>query len=482
MWLFVLAISGTEDDYLHLTKRFGIIAASQLPLHYLLALKSSYSPISLLTRLSHEELNPYHRALGRILLIFLSLHASFYLNFYVQKSLLLKRIRDADVILGLLAITSLLILGTTALARIRRKNYLLFFTVHVALSISLLPILYFHVSHLRPYILESAIIYALLILQRNVSQTSTPSATLAPVPGTKNLVSISIPLPPALRTRTFHPGQHIYLSLPASHPHGNKLRLNPFTVANLPAKDKHIHLVLRALDGTTSLLAGLASSQTPPAQQTLLIEGPYGAAANFPSLASFSKILLVAGGVGATFTLPVYRHLLDRGGDNAASRVKFIWAVKSLADARWGLPHLGEGSEVYVSRGRQSQRVVSSSRTKEEEAEEEEEEEEEEEDDDDDPKDSKEASSSSMPLLPLLPPRITIHHHHRSSSSRPDFRPIVNDIFAAGRRPAKVAILVCGPPGMSAALRREVAPWVLGAGGGEGRKKEVWWHSEEFAW
>ncbi|KAI4265144.1 MAG: hypothetical protein L6R35_007188, partial [Caloplaca aegaea] len=179
MWLFVLAISGTEDDYLHLTKRFGIIAASQLPLHYLLALKSSYSPISLLTRLSHEELNPYHRALGRILLIFLSLHASFYLNFYVQKSLLLKRIRDADVILGLLAITSLLILGTTALARIRRKNYLLFFTVHVALSISLLPILYFHVSHLRPYILESALIYALLILQRNVSQTSTPSATLA---------------------------------------------------------------------------------------------------------------------------------------------------------------------------------------------------------------------------------------------------------------------------------------------------------------
>ncbi|KAI4117611.1 MAG: hypothetical protein LQ341_007657, partial [Variospora aurantia] len=215
MWLFVLAVSGTEDefrggitpsqdangqiegiersllthslDYLHLTKRFGIIAASQLPLHYLLALKSSYSPISLLTRLSHEELNPYHRALGRILLIFLSLHASFYLNFYVQKSLLLKRIRDADVILGLLAITSLLILGTTALARIRRKNYLLFFTVHVALSISLLPILYFHVSHLRPYILESALIYALLILQRNVSQTSTPSATLARVPGTKNL-------------------------------------------------------------------------------------------------------------------------------------------------------------------------------------------------------------------------------------------------------------------------------------------------------
>ncbi|KAL9007584.1 MAG: hypothetical protein Q9173_007177, partial [Seirophora scorigena] len=161
-WLLLLAIRDTGDDYLHLTKRFGIIAASQLPLHYLLAVKSSYSPISLLTRLSHEELNPYHRALGRILLLLLSLHASFYLNFYVQKSLLLKRLRDADVILGLLAITSLLVLGTTALAWIRRKNYLLFFIVHVTLSISLLPTLYFHVSHLRPYILESALVYTLL--------------------------------------------------------------------------------------------------------------------------------------------------------------------------------------------------------------------------------------------------------------------------------------------------------------------------------
>ncbi|KAL8877139.1 MAG: hypothetical protein Q9198_004794, partial [Flavoplaca austrocitrina] len=116
IWLSVLAVRDTGDDYLHLTKRFGIIGASQLPLHYLLALKSSWSPITYLTRLSHEELNPYHRALGRIILLFVSLHASFYLNFFIQKSLLTKRIRDPDVILGLLAITTFLTVGTTALA------------------------------------------------------------------------------------------------------------------------------------------------------------------------------------------------------------------------------------------------------------------------------------------------------------------------------------------------------------------------------
>ncbi|KAL8663601.1 MAG: hypothetical protein Q9168_008069 [Polycauliona sp. 1 TL-2023] len=181
----------TGDDYLHLTKRFGIIGASQLPLHYLLALKSSWSPITYLTRLSHEELNPYHRALGRIILLFLSLHASFYLNFFIQKSLLTKRIKDQDVILGLLAITTFLTIGTTALAWVRKKNYFLFFVIHVATSIFILPVLYFHVAHLRIYIIESAIIYVLLIAQRNISTKTISDAKITHL--TDNLISITIP-------------------------------------------------------------------------------------------------------------------------------------------------------------------------------------------------------------------------------------------------------------------------------------------------
>ncbi|KAL8867260.1 MAG: hypothetical protein Q9174_005777 [Haloplaca sp. 1 TL-2023] len=283
-WLFVLAISNTGDDYLHLTKRFGIIGASQLPLHYLLALKSSWSPISYLTRLSHEELNPYHRALGRIILLFLSLHASFYLNFYVQKSLLLKRIQDRDVILGLLAITSFLTIGTTALARVREKNYFLFFVIHVVLSISLLPILYFHVSHLRVYIIESAIIYLLLIIQRNISQKIVSDTIISRVTGTKNLISIQIPLTSTLAKKSFHPGQHIYLSLPSSSLPQDKLRLNPFTIANIPQHDNHIRLVIRALNGTTNVLSNLIPPDQETATTALAIEGPYGAAANFPDL------------------------------------------------------------------------------------------------------------------------------------------------------------------------------------------------------
>ncbi|KAL8938052.1 MAG: hypothetical protein Q9216_004104 [Gyalolechia sp. 2 TL-2023] len=513
IWLLFLAIKDTGDDYLHLTKRFGIIAASQLPLHYLLAFKSSYSPISYLTRLSHEELNPYHRALGRILLLFFSLHASFYLNFFLQKSLLLKRIKDTDVILGLSAIMSFLILGTTALAKIREKNYFLFFSLHVAISLSVLPILYFHVSHLRIYILEAAAIYTLLIIQRNISQSKIENAVLEPVKGTPNLISISLPLSNRMNKTTFHPGQHIYLSLPTplTAPQ-EKLRLNPFTVANLPHQDNHIRLVLRTLNGTTDILSKLATNTTPSSlsssspsttkahETSLLLEGPYGAAATFPNLFHYDRILLVAGGVGATFTIPIYRDLVRRGIDTR--KLRFVWSVKRMGDAAWGIDYLkgeggrgggGGGCEIYCTgddRSRpRNRRVTRSPREGEVEAGEDSDgaiELQERvgliqtEDDDND-----EDGGGSEAELPSYHPLI-IHQN-----TRPDFHLIVQETFAphdpptnpqetssvsAPARTTKVAMLTCGPPGMSAALRREATPWVVERG------KEVWWHSEEFGW
>ncbi|CAO1599765.1 hypothetical protein XANCAGTX0491_003480 [Xanthoria calcicola] len=482
LWLSVLAVKDTGDDYLHLTKRFGIIAASQLPLHYMLALKSSWSPITYLTRLTHEELNPYHRALGRIILIFLSLHASFYLNFFIQKSLLAKRIRDPDVILGLLAITTFLTLGTTALAWVRQKNYFLFFLVHVTASVLILPILYFHVSHLRTYIIESAIIYLILIAQRNTSVQTTPNAKLTRL--SHNLLSITIPLTPSLsNSKTFHPGQHIYLSLPSQ----TRLRLNPFTIANLPQKDTHIRLVLRALNGTTRLLANTIPSSSPsktPSKPTTIplnIEGPYGAAANFPNLATYDRILLVAGGVGATFTVPIYRHLIEQQEciHTKNRTTRFVWAVKSIEDAAWAFPYLDakdtDGIELYVSdsSSSSSSRATPSPNARVKEDEDEGMELQEREGLLTSHDGVSEDSSPPSPSSSTLPPNLTTYPH------RPNLQSTVSQLFATHpddpHPPIKIAVLVCGPAGMGAALRREVGVWVRGG-------REVWWHNEEFGW
>ena len=463
VWLLVLVFRDTGDDYLHLTRRFGIVAASQLPLHYLLAAKS-WSPIQYMTRMSHEELNPYHRLLGRILIALFSVHAAMYLNFYVQKSLLLKRIQDRDVILGLLAITTFMAIGTTALAKIRTWNYRVFFYLHVILSLSLLPILFFHVTHIRRYIIESAVIYLILILQRNVSQT-TAEATIELIPST-NLLSISIPLTKSLSSKTFAQGQHIYLGF-ASLP--QKLRINPFSVANRdPRDEKKIELVARALSGTTAMLADHAVKQK---TIKITLEGPYGAAGHFPDLASYDRVLFVAGGVGATFTLPLYLDLLHRDAQGESiPGIRFIWSVRQSADAGWGIKQLleacgtlPESFSVYVTHSDVDERDLASSARR--------------------TKNRSEAESSDFIelqerdrlLSDLSSPEGRMSRDGKTmQNGRPEFRAIVDEVFSYDSS-ERVAVMVCGPSGMGMSVRREVARWVW-------KGRDVFWHGEEFGW
>ena len=467
-WLLFLVIKNTGDDYLHMTKRFGIIAASQLPIHYLLAAKA-WSPIQYLTRMSHEELNPYHRLLGRIIVTFFACHATLYLNFFVQKGLLSKRIRDWDVILGICAISSAILLFTTALARIRDYNYRIFFYAHVALASMLLPILYFHVSHLRIYILESAAIFAVIIVQRNVYQT-TLSATITRIPKT-NLLSVSIPLgKSSISIDNLKAGQHIYFGSPSLV---KKLVKNPFTIANTPTRSKnYIRLIVRSLGGPTASLDALASSSQ---QITITIEGPYGATAHFPDLSSFDRILLVAGGVGATFIMPIYSQLKTSMGQE---KLNFVWVVRDLADTSWVDDELveedgedgdrwNEGvhgeAQIYVTgasraSGRSAERGRLLGNR---------------EDDD-----AVGADADGFELQDVGKPRSegenTRSRSSRVREGRPDLRAVVDDIFEHDPTD-RVAVLVCGPANMGTALRKEVGRWVAGG-------RDVFWHNEQFEW
>lgn len=374
-----------------------------------------------------------------------------YLNFYVRKGLLLKRIRDWDVMLGLTAITIALLIGTSALAKIRTWNYRLFFYLHVVLSLSLLPILYLHVSHLRLYILEAGALYVLLIVQRNTSQASA-DATIERLPDT-NLLSITIPPTKTLSSKTYTPGQHIYLGFPSLP---QKLRINPFSIANPhPTSDKKIHLIARTLSGTTAMLSDLAKHPQPI---PLLVEGPYGSARHFPDLAAYDRVLFVAGGVGATFTLPVYIDLLQRAetGEHTPP-VRFIWTVRDAHDAQWGIDQLrGQlgklpDMELHVSRT-EIERQYGTRR-----------------------QDDVQAIE--------LQQREQFQHQIKNfdanlvdvaKEGRPEMKTVVDEIFGVDAND-RVAVLVCGPKGMGKNVRTEVGRWVK-------RGRDVFWHGEEFGW
>ncbi|GME28015.1 ferric reductase like transmembrane component [Neofusicoccum parvum] len=467
-------------DYLHLTKRFGMVAASQLPLQYILAMRSAYSPIQILTRLSYERVIAIHELLGKILTFFFGLHAMFYLNFFVQSGVLAKRLRDVDVITGLIGFIMFATMSTTALSFIRNWNYRVFYTTHILLAIILVDVLIFHVSHIRTYVFEMLAAFVLLQIFRQ-TKTRQFSGTIVLIPGT-NLVQITVPLPFDKDAKEFRPGQHVHLSRPplGSQPslsYANtfamRYRTNPFTIASVPSKDKQLLLIARTLAGNTKHLAAVAQAlrtQTADGNPSipLTIEGPYGAA--LPPFDDFDHVLLVAGGVGATFAVPLFRSFTEGGGsgggDALRTRVRFVWAVRRLAETRWAFPRTADGAtpsssssavDIFVTRGPGA-------------------------DDEDDDDDGRRGLLADEGDVELAEGATLVHddnanddekqpHNRTVSRGRPDLAAVVDEAFAAST--GAVAVLVCGPSEMVRELRSCVGAWV-------GRGRDVFWHAEAF--
>ena len=438
---------------MHLTKRFGIVAASQLPLHYLLAIKSPYSPIQLITRLSHEELNAGHRILGRIILCLLSCHASFYLNFFVRSGFLAKRIKDRDVIVGITAISLFSILGTTALGVLRKWNYRIFYITHISLASFLLPLLYFHVHHIRLFIFETSLVFAVHGALRFFNSRRY-EGRVSVIPDT-DLIEVRIPLSSGDRARKWLPGSHVYLSLPtrgstsaAMKTLKERLWTNPFTIASLPGRDKELLLIARTYSGNTLKLAQLAHQES--IFTSLAIEGPYGAAFHLPDLNAFDRVLIVAGGSGASFAVPLWRSMLSK-----QPRSRFVWAVRSLPEAAWIQPYLSgddgfmdaEKIEIHVTRGGGAvPRVTDGGAIELEERER---------------LMGDAAKGDGIDGLDGLDIR----------NGRPDLSQIVDETIAGSG--GQVAVLACGPEAMIRQLRKDVGGWISSG-------REVFWHAESF--
>lgn len=437
-------------------------------------MRAPYSPIQWLTRLSHEQLKASHQVLGRIIFALFGLHAAFYLNFFVRSGFLAKRIKDKDVIFGIISITLFSAISTTALGQLRRWNYRVFYVSHVVIANILVVPLFLHVHHIRPYIWEVVLVNALHLVFRTKS-LKIYSGTIKLLPGT-NLVEVRIPLASMSSALTWQPGQHVYLSQPTGSKYSTaydqfvlRNQTNPFTVASIPVKDKELLLVARTMKGNTKQLAELARSLSTDAPGEapsipIALEGPYGASTHLPDFSAFDQILLVAGGIGATFTMPIYRSILEfQDPDHAGHpQIRFIWAVQKLADTQWAFPSSDsahdeeseeEGAkdpsavEVFVTRGSGPSLQVAENGDEIELAE-----------------DDQLLSMEEEMKKPRKGMELKV--------GRPKISAIVDEVCSKG---ARVAVITCGPRRMTRKLSDSVRQWV-------NQGHEVYWHEETFGW
>lgn len=444
-------------DYLHLTKRFGIIPISQLPFQVFLGLKV-FNPFAYLFRSSYEQVNRYHRVLGRVLYGFIIVHIILYNTYFILTGKWFNRFFTSDVLAGVIASLFLHAMITTTLRQIREKSYQIFFFTHIVAAFAIPALIFWHAPPVRFYVFEAVAVVLEDFIVRKWKRTTLAATTVEAVPGT-NLLKITATLPQVKMIRYGDaPGAHVYLNLPSDNRPSYDAKswdfrkfaliFNPFTVSSINHDTNTITLVARKGSGPLTTHLKALSDSSPNSSFNINIEGPYGAIRKqLPSLLNggFDRILLFAGGIGATFALPVYRAIL---ADNTSAKVKVIWAVRTAGDATWAFSSPSSASD----RGNTSimdddnvEMYITSDM-------------------------SGDSEDEDNGQLQQVGGRTDGSNNHR----RPDVTGIIHETFQAGRNDS-VAVLVCGPEEMASEARAAVRSWAM-----KGRK--VWWHNEAFGW
>ncbi|KAK4240213.1 hypothetical protein C8A03DRAFT_42254 [Achaetomium macrosporum] len=305
----------------NLASRLGWMSLANLTVVVFLALKNT--PLAFLTAYSYERLNCLHQIAGYTMFVEMVIHASMYTSFFSSSGRLLVIFAERGEIAAILA--GFAFLGVVFSATfLRRFWYELFYVTHVSCWIVGVVAVGFHQPEFGKKTLIVTLMAAsmwlldrLLRACRVLYYSVNNEATLHPLAngGTK-IVFKKVPA-------RAEPGKHCFIWIPAIR----KFETHPFTIH----RSSPLEFTVKACNGFTSDLHKYAAAH-PGASVRASIDGPYG---TFPDPMEFDKIVLIAGGGGATFTFGLVVNILERMDEDCPKNVVFVWSVREHENLTW---------------------------------------------------------------------------------------------------------------------------------------------------
>lgn len=278
-----------------------------------LALKNT--PLAILSAYSYERLNGLHQIAGYTTFAYLVLHAAMYTDEFLGMGRV-AFLQESKISAGIVAAFGFLLIIISGVI-VRFIWYEIFFALHVTGFLMALIGAFYHQPDL-----ESGIVIMFAVIAgiwgtdrlirggRMLFRSFNNYATLEALPdgGTKIVV--------AKKPLGAKPGKHCYVWIPRVR----ALESHPFTIA----ATEPMEFVVNAYDGFTRDLHKFAVAN-PGAKLMASVDGPYG---TFPDPMAFDKVVLIAGGSGATFTFGLAGNMLEKMGSESTKNITFIWAVK----------------------------------------------------------------------------------------------------------------------------------------------------------
>ena len=335
-------------------------------LPFVLALATKENPISVLTRVAYEKLNVFHRWLSWAMYALALVHTFPYIVYHRQQGDMgMQWGMSAYYWTGVIAILAQSWLQFMSFGAIRNRYYELFKATHLLFAAMFFAFLFIHVGFTLTsvdYLIAAGVLYLLCwgsAMLRTVCEYGPKSipARLELLP--HNVMKISVPT-----TSPWKPGQHIFVRFLNWNVHS--LTAHPFTIASLPNReglvseqDAHeMTFYVHPRGGYTGRLAALAK-QEPNRKVRVALDGPYGGMKDH-SLGKFDRAVIISGGAGASFVLPVLEDLLRRRARRGPMDVRVVFGTKTDEHAEWFQEQVaaliaqyrakGVMIEVYVSR------------------------------------------------------------------------------------------------------------------------------------
>ncbi|KAH6899786.1 ferric reductase NAD binding domain-containing protein [Thelonectria olida] len=308
----------------NVASRTGWMTMANTLIVILLSLKNT--PLAVLSEWSYERLNIFHRISGFATVVFVIVHACSYTAVFGNQNFLVRLTEPAEIY-GIVAGLCFLFLGVTG-AVVRKWWYELFYYLHIVFWMLGIIMVGLHQPEPAKKVLFLTcaaagfwVLDRLIRVGRLVVNGTNNSVTVIPLPrgGTRLVFSKCLP-GDAL-------GKHAFLWIPKIR----ALQTHPFTIA---ATDP-LELVVSAKNGFTRALHEYATHH-PGANLKCSLDGPYG---SFPNPKSYDKVILVAGGSGASFTIGAALRMLRNMGEDKKS-FTFIWMVQHPSCIAWFSEHL----------------------------------------------------------------------------------------------------------------------------------------------
>jgi len=310
-----------------------------MPFVFATAGKSNF--ITLVTGVSHERLQVFHRWIAYAMYTLALLHTFPFIVFHIWKGdMVMQWNTSLSYWTGVVALVAQTWLTFASFAPLRNLVYEWFKISHFIAGTVFMVFFFIHCDFTlstSDYFIATGVVLSLTWLHRNIRMYFehgiglTATVSLA----SNGFVRVSVPT----RT-TWRVGQHYFVRFLSLGLHA--CSSHPFTACSLPTrhadgetKESELIFYIRPQAGLTARLAKHAEKHGSKNMRVLL-DGPYGGC-DMQKIVQSDRLVVLAGGSGAGWALPLlhaYLRRLEMSTDRAPT-MHLILATRNIATCHW---------------------------------------------------------------------------------------------------------------------------------------------------